>query len=397
MTRRLALFALAALATACVHRVPTPVVLALPPPRPRPTTARALTAPDRTIHFAPIEIKSSPASMAVDSLNDEELFAIGTAAMASGDNAKAVLHFERLADFFPASKHRPKALYDSGLLLEKMKDFAGAVGRFTQAVKAFGETTKDGIDARFKLADAYFFLGEYDAAQQVLQALAQAPEVTPLEQAQADTRRGIVLFTAGRLDEAELLLRKTIDFIHQDLADEVQDEYLPSQAEFYVAEIFRQHFLQAKLDPATSTKEELINDLEYKAQMLLSAQGHYLRCIRFGHPEWATASGFRIGELYQKLYGQMVNSKVPLGLNAEEAQVYRDELKSRIRVLVTKAIDAYEETLSTAQRVGATNPFVAETRAELDQMKSLLVQDGATAKTAPGKPAPTPPPAKGSS
>ena len=57
-------------------------------------------------------------------------------------------------------------------------------------------------------------------------------------------------------------------------------------------------FLEIKLDPPNSAKEKLFGDLEYKAQMLLSAQGHYLRCIRVGHPEGATASGYRIGAPY---------------------------------------------------------------------------------------------------
>ena len=47
-----------------------------------------------------------------------------------------------------------------------------------------------------------------------------------------------------------------------------------------------------KLDPASETKEQLMKDLETKAEMLLSAQGHYLRCIRVGHPEWATGERF---------------------------------------------------------------------------------------------------------
>src|SRR5690606_9439023 len=99
------------------------------------------------------------------------------------------------------------------------------------------------------------------------------------------------------------------------------------------------------------------------------------RCIRVGHPEWATASGYRIGELYQKLYEQMTGASVPVDLDADQTAIYLEELRDRVRVLVTKAIDAYEKTLTTAERVGATNPFVNQARAELGRMKALLVEE----------------------
>ena len=125
----------------------------------------------------------------------------------------------------------------------------------------------------------------------------------------------------------------------------------------------------------------LARRLTQRRGALLSAQGHYLRCIRVGHPEWATAGGYRIGELYQNLYEHIAEAKPPADLNEEEADVYREELRNRVRVLVTKAIDAYEQTLAAAERVGATNPFVQQTRVQLEKMKTLLAGDQAAAKS----------------
>ncbi len=366
------------MAVGCVHRVDTTIA------------QKPLTRPDRTIVFEPVVITASREQVAISSLNDAELYAIGQASMGGGDNAKALLHFERLADFFPASKYRPEVLFKSGILLERMKDYAGALSRFLDAAKAYGDTPEGG-DAKFKAADQYYFLGEYDQAIGILEPLSYATYLPGVRHAEADTKRAVCLFSAGRLDESEKLLRSIIKEIQDELRDDTRDGYLPSQAQFYLAEIFRQHFLDAKLDPANSTQAKLLEDLEYKAQMLLSAQGHYLRCIRVGHPEWATASGYRIGELYQELYEQLTDATPPRDLDADQVEVYREELRNRIRVLVTKAIDAYEQTLATAERVGATNPFVSQTRLQLDKMKTLLLKDDATATGAPKDS--TPPPA----
>lgn len=365
------------LTVGCVRQT-TVATAEKPPPPPIRAPAPVATRPDRTIQFEPITIVGTPEGVALSSMNDAELYATGEAAMGGGDNVKAVMRFERLADFFPDSKYRPDALFKAGTLLERMHDYSGALGRFLEASKAYGEKLEGG-EARFKAADQYYFLGDYDAAIALLEPLSYATYMPGVRHAEADTKRAICLFMADHLDEAEKILRTVLQQIQDELKDDTRDGYLPSQAQFYLAEIFRKHFLSMKLDPVSRTQPQLMEDLEYKAQMLLSAQGHYLRTIRFGHPEWATASGYRIGELYQDLYEEMSEAKPPPDLNQEEVEVYRGELRDRIRVLVTKAIDAYEQTLATAERVGATNPFVGQTRVQLDKMKTLLLQGKATA------------------
>lgn len=386
---RLCLLLLAA--TACVHRVETTSAV----PKTPAIAAPPVTPVDRTIHYPPVEIRPTPQEVAITDLDDEALFTRGMSAMAGGDNARAVLHFERLADFFPESTHRPQALYNAGILLMRMRDWAGAVGRFTDAVKSYGPATPEGLEARFRVADAYYFLGEVDAAVNVLEQITLMPEAPPVKHVEAATKRAVCLFNAGRLVEAEDALRQVVNEL-KDLSEFVRDGYLPSQAQFYLAEITRQQFLDAKLDPSKSTKEELVADLEFKAQQLLNAQGHYLRCIRLGHAEWATASGYRIGELYQKLYDQMIAAPMPQDLDDEQRAIYLEELHGRVRVLVDKAIHIYEKTLATADRVGATNPFVAQTREQLDKLKLLLMQKDA-AKTSPNAPneAPAKPPDHG--
>lgn len=348
------------LLTACAHRVAT---------RPEQTQ----TPEDRTLYFEPVEIRSSPDQVALSDLNAEELWAIGMAANASSDWARAALHFERIADFHELSPLRPNALHEAGLALERLNDHSGALTRFLEAASARQEPAMR-LESMFKAADAFYFLGDYANAADMLDRIAQVEGLPALKQAETQVKRAVCLLSDNRTQDAERALRRSIDFIKEHLRDEVRDGYLPSQAQFYLAETFRRYFLEARLDPSTSTQEELMADLEYKAQMLLSAQGHYLRCIRIGHPEWATASGYRIGELYQRLYEQMTGANVPADLDDEQTALYLEELRSRVKVLLTKAIDAYEKTLATAERVGARNPFIDQTRQDLERMKTLLLQ-----------------------
>ena len=97
----------------------------------------------------------------------------------------------------------------------------------------------------------------------------------------------------------------------------------------------------------TCTKLGLVlQTLEYEAELLLSAQGHYLRAIKVGNGYWATAAGERIGSLYEVLHKQMMESPVPKELSAEEGEVYRQEVRRRIRILLTKLLQCILDFLN---------------------------------------------------
>jgi hypothetical protein len=118
----------------------------------------------------------------------------------------------------------------------------------------------------------------------------------------------------------------------------------------------------------------LSDALEAKAQLLLSAQGHYLRCIRRGDGEWATAAGYRIGELYEELHAELLGAPLPSGLTEEQRALYQAELRKKVKNLVAKAIRIYQENLSAAQRVGAQNAHVEKTGQALERLQKLLLE-----------------------
>src|SRR5690606_21594148 len=119
----------------------------------------------------------------------------------------------------------------------------------------------------------------------------------------------------------------------------------------------------------------LARELADKAELLLSAQGHYLRTIRLGHGEWAIAASAQVGALSENFWHAPISTPPPPELEGEAVHVYNEELRKKIRVLLTKAIGIYERTLETAVRIGAQNPYIERTRASLERMKELLVAE----------------------
>lgn len=340
--------------------------------------------PKQVVQFDPVTVT---ADLELSELNDEELFAGGTSAFAAEDFAKAARYFGRLADFHPDSKHRHEALYNAGLAHERLEQWEDANLRFSELADA-EKGTGDALDAAFRLAETLYHLERFADAAKVLGTIAARADLPVGKRLEAQVQQGVCELESGQPDKAETTLRQVIT-TYEGLADkdEVED-YFPAQAHFFIGEIYRLHYEEVKLDPAKGS-DALANDLNYKAELLLSAQGHYLRAIRVGNGHWATAAGAQIGSMYENLYEHMVNSPAPAELDAEEAQVYREELRKKVRVLLTKSINIYERTLEAAERIGTQNAFVEKTRKSLDKMKALLLAD--TDSASGSEPAPAEP------
>jgi hypothetical protein len=305
------------------------------------------------------------------SRNDEELFAIGQAASAAGDDARALNAFSRVADLFPSSRHHAAALFDAGLSAQRLGEWRLALERFRRFQAEY--EGPDAVEAAFREAECHYHLGALGDARAVLDRIAARADLGAEARVRALARRGVVEYEAGDLAGAERSLSLALAAHSAAEGKERLDPYDPAQARFHLGEVYRAYFEAKALDPAAGDAA-LERALEEKSQLLLAAQGHYLKAIRLGHDGWAVAAGQRIGALYDSLHAALLAAPEPAGLSAEERPAYREELRNRTRVLVAKSISAYEQTLAAAQRSGVDNRYVAEAQASLDRMRRELAE-----------------------
>ena len=335
--------------------------------------------------FPPVTIVAGSASdRELAQLNEPELFAKGKAAFAAGSYAPAARYFDRGADAYPDGPLHASMAYDSALAHLQLHEWALALERF-RALADPGHGQGDALDAAFQEATCRYFLEDYAGAAALLTTLAARRDITESQRLQAGVDLGVCEVELGQLAPAEHELRESLKAYAADAAEERMPEDVAGKAEFFLGEIYRLYFDAVKLDPSKGTLDDLGRQLEGKAEELLSAQGHYLRAIRTGSSHWATGAGFRIGALYEEMYDALVNAPLPPGLSEAEAQVYRAELRRRVKVLVSKATHIYDQTLAAADRIGEDNPFVNQTRQSLERMKAILLDDSAAA--APAAPA----------
>ena len=293
---------------------------------------------------------------------------------------------------FPESPHLRQAHFNAGLALERLDNWDGARRHFLEIADAMG--TGDALDAAFHHAETLYHLERFPEAITLLGKIAARSDLPAARRLEAQVQLGICQVDSGDLDTGEKTLRSALAGAQAATSrGEPVDDYTPAQAQFFLGEVYRLHCEAVTFD-AEAKADQLSQTLEYKAELLLSAQGHYLRAIKVGNGYWATAAGERIGSLYEVLHKQMMESPVPKELSAEEGEVYRQEVRRRIRILLTKAIGVYESTVATAERIGSSGPFVERARASLERMKQLLLAEAdvpdAPDDVPPSEPTPRP-------
>ena len=119
------------------------------------TTGSAGKPPIQEVEFDPVEIT---ADLELEKLNDEELFAGGTAAYAAEDYKQAARYFGRLADFHPDSKHFDQAVYTAGLAHERLEEWEEALLR--KALSDYEALPDKDEVAEHLPAQAHFYMGE---------------------------------------------------------------------------------------------------------------------------------------------------------------------------------------------------------------------------------------------
>lgn len=308
-----------------------------------------------------------PALVALGQMDDATLFDAGTRAFQSGDFDKAAQHFDRLWQGFPESPQLLPALWNAALSQERLARYSESLLRLQKYL-----ALKDEPEAQFHAAYAEYQLHRLEAAAARLHSLQQRPDLKPLLKAQALLQEGVCKIEGGPRAGGEMLVRAALEAYEK--LDESVDPALPAQAEFWLGEASRGAFKETAIDPSAMDDQKLQDALEEKSLFLLAAQEHYLKAIRKGDGEWATAAGFRIGELYEAFHDELVHAPPPGGLTDQQRALYQSELHKKVRTLVEKAIRIYEKTLTQAQESGARNAYRQKTQDALDRLRKLLLE-----------------------
>ncbi|MEO1227826.1 MAG: tetratricopeptide repeat protein [Myxococcota bacterium] len=341
--------------------------------------ACASSGPPR-VEMEPLVVRADDDPLTgLDSYDAEKLFATAAEEFEKGAYDRSVKIYAKLVEEFPESELVSSARYNAGLAFEKLEAWEEAVAEFAAVVRDFAGSDLH-RDAHFNLARAYGKVKNWAGVADTFWAARQLqPPLGPMDELEARVGMGVGLFMQDDYATAEREFMRALRFYDE----HEQKEFLPAkyfigQARFYLGEIAARAFEATTLSPpsvgdAETWTQMMGDDLQAKCQLLLRAQSNLIRAIRVGHRGWATAAGFRIGTLYERLFDEMMDVPVPPDLEPDVAEVYREELRERVGVLVKKAIRVYEMNREMAERVGEQNEWVEKTSLALERMKRLYL------------------------
>ena len=146
----------------------------------------------------------------------------------------------------------------------------------------------------------------------------------------------------------------------------------------------------------------MAKDMDDKARLLLSAQRQYIETIKMGNPQWASASGYQVGSLYEEFYDSFIHAPIPPELmgeaNQEKREVYYEELRKKIRILLEKSLRTHEQNLLMLERLGVQNEWRDKSKLAFAKLQKMLdpsfkfdFADPATAGSRRRAPPPPPP------
>ena len=305
----------------------------------------------------------------VEAIDARELFKAATGAYARGEHAKAADQFQDVARLFPDSKYAAHALYDAGLALMQLERWQDAV-EVLEAAQSGLTSPRDQLDAECQKGVCYTRLGAWRDAQKTLASVLTQPTLSVREQVENRARLGAAYYELGDFARAERELETALEQARLNPGvPSLKNNAVVAQAQFLVGEIYRDLFRSIQFRLPVETMQR---DLSDKSNFFLKAQTDYLDCIRLSAKPWSVAAGFRLGELYEAMYEDMMGAEIPGDLTADDRVIYFDELKKYVQPLVERAVDIYERNLSMNDRLGGAADWAKKSEAGLARMRHIL-------------------------
>jgi len=318
-----------------------------------------------------------------------ELFSRGTDLLNHQKCREAVELYDRVVREFATSEYAPTALYNAGLCLQALGDFAPSAERYS-ALREHYPDSEDRKDASFQLAEVLVQLERWKDTEAVADELLAREDLSAAERLEAMARRAQALLGEQRFDEAEQYARSALSYRRsRPETDPIKDDFFAAACNYVLADTFRQREQTLAFPEGLEPQKQV---LLKRAELLLEAQREYFNTISLNNLDnyhWAAASGYRIGGMYDELWHAIMEAPVPKHLPPEGHAIYHQELASLIKPLIRHAVRYWELTELFIERTGLKTPWADKIKTDLARVRTLLLEQ----PPGPEGPPPAAPPA----
>ncbi len=308
----------------------------------------------------------------IEHLNDEQLFDKAGQAFRAGRFVEAKHYYTRLVRYKLSSEYLDVGLYNLGLTLERLKEFSEAVKCYKKllTLKLDAKTRRD---TRFRLGASLLGAKQWHSAEVLFSQLKAIQALNTSDRIEVLARLGIALQEQKKHPLALQAFNRAVRLFHKASRKEYMgNDYFAAKAQYRIGLFFENRFRNRKFRTSVVGMKA---DLQAKAADLLTAQAHYMRTIRIRNREWVVASLYRIGDMYRQMFDDMMKAPTPK-LTQEEESMYRCMLKKKIRILLSKAIYAYERNMRTASVLGLRDSkWIQRTQQRLYQLRQRIIKE----------------------
>lgn len=294
------------------------------------------------------------------------------AAFAAGQVYERVAYFDRAAEAyevvvkqFPGSKNAPDALYNAGVLRQALGDHKGAIAHYTEYAKRYADR-KDAPEVAFRIGVVHEDAGDDGRADQAYRAYARTYRDVPRRVIEAHVRAARTSMRLGQwkraADELEAVAKR---WKNVDAKDKAAARPWAAEGRYLQGELALRAYEQVSLD----VKPKLLNKtLKKKSELLAKAQGVYLSVVDLEDLKWATASLYRVGQIYDGFAEALRTAPTPGGLSEGEQQAYRDALDGYVLEIEEKAIELFSAGYGKAIQMGVYDSYTKKIREALGRL-----------------------------
>jgi outer membrane protein assembly factor BamD (BamD/ComL family) len=310
----------------------------------------------------------------VETYDATELFERAGAALSDKRYDDSVRDYERLLKEFPTeTRYTKAALYNCGLAYQGKKDWAQAIARLQQLAEQYPGTS-DSKDAQFQIGASYAEMGNWPTSATLFAQILERKDLVPDDKIEALARRGFAQFQLRDFDTAERTFKSALWYFQSiEREERLQTDFYLGLAKYHLGQIPHERF---RLVALRLPERQMALDMDEKARLLLVAQRLYIDTIKLGNPQWASASGYQVGSLYEEFYDAFIHAPIPPDLlgeaNAEKREVYYEELRKKIRILLEKSMKTHAQNMLMLERLGVQNEWRDKSKLAFAKLQKML-------------------------
>ena len=334
---------------ACAHTVARPPALPNAPAhdlasaRPGAPSDRGAAKDPRVVD---LDIVRVPARDGAEPVSTAELFDQAVAAAKAGQTERALALYRQIVNDFPESKLAPVALYNMAAIYDRRGDVDETIAILRELVAKYPQA-RESIDGHLYVAAVQAEHDRYADTVATLDALLARDVLTYEDRIEAFARRGYALLELARYDDADAALDAALDAWRK--AARVDNPYYIAMAHYYKGETAHRRFAAV---PVHLPDDALFAALDRKRALAQAAYDAWRAALDFHQVYWATAAGYQMSQIFYELWEATVRAPYPSELAAAARTKYLDEVHTKVRDQLEKAIEGHRMNVELAKAYG---------------------------------------------